>query len=149
MRFYICQFIIIVCSFITIPVSFANPSEPTTSNDSVSVTQLQELVVKSESRWFEGNTLVCIPSKKEKNLSDSPASLIREMHIPLLRVKDGEVTDLRGNGVVYYINGVKAEPTEASTSIAPRKQVPASSAYVYNKIELLSYKYKHTIKIIR
>ena len=80
--------------------------------DSVSVTQLQELVVKSESRWYDGNKLICIPTKKERNLSNSPSTLIERMMIPGLRVIDGSVSNANGQPVQYFINGVRAEGTD-------------------------------------
>lgn len=83
-------------------------SEVATMNDSVRVTQLEELVVKSQSRWFEADKLVCIPTKQEKNLSNTPADLIGQLKIPGFRVAGNAVTDAGGNEVQFFINGVEA-----------------------------------------
>lgn len=95
------------------------PSQPKdevkVENDSAKVTQLEELVVKSERTWFEGDKLVCVPSKREKNVSNSPETLIQSMAIPMLKVNNGKVSDVQGNDVVYYINGVKATVSDIAS----------------------------------
>ena len=93
-------------------ISYINEESCPNSEKSDSVTELQELVVKSENRWFEGDKLICLPTKKEKLLSNSPASLISKMMIPGLHVQDDIVTNANGRKIVYFINGIRANETD-------------------------------------
>lgn len=83
--------------------------------DSVKIHTLEEVIVKSERAWIEGEKAVFVPTKSEKNLATDPASLVRNMHIPTLMVSGGNITNISGETVAVYINGVKAEGIDLST----------------------------------
>lgn len=83
--------------------------------DSLTAKQLREAVVKADRGWVEKDKIVFLPTRKEKTLSNSPVTLIKAMHLPFLREKDGLVTNISGEEVTYFINGVKAEKTDIST----------------------------------
>lgn len=76
---------------------------------------LKEVVVTADRGWVEDGKIIFLPSKTEKNLSNSPASLIESMHLPMLKVKDNEIISLSGDKVVIYINGVKANENDLAT----------------------------------
>lgn len=77
--------------------------------DSVKYNTLQEVVVESEHSWIEGNKAIFIPTKKEKNLSKDPTTLVESMHIPTVIVAGGQVQSYNGKPVTFFINGVKAD----------------------------------------
>lgn len=77
--------------------------------------QLDELVVVGDRAWIEDGIVKAIPSKKEKKLSNSPASLIRMMHLPYLIEKDGAIVTGAGEPVAIFINGVKCDDIDLST----------------------------------
>lgn len=84
--------------------------------DSVSPTvDLEEIVVKGERAWIEGNKAVFIPSKKEKNLANDPATLVDKMNIPTVYVENGMIKSLRGTNIPIFINGIEAEGIDLST----------------------------------
>lgn len=76
--------------------------------DSVPTVDLKEFVVEGERLHIESDKIVYIPTKKEKNLSNSPESLLEQLHSPLFR-KDGDMMrDINGNELKYFINGKEA-----------------------------------------
>ena len=77
--------------------------------------ELEELVVTGERAWIEGNKAVFVPTKSEKNLSDSPATLVERMNIPLVIVDRGTIKNLRGQGIPIYINGEPATDIDLQT----------------------------------
>lgn len=77
--------------------------------------ELEELVVTGERAWIEGNKAVFVPTKSEKNLSDSPATLVERMNIPLVIVDRGTIKNLRGQGIPVYINGEPATDIDLQT----------------------------------
>lgn len=83
--------------------------------DSLTAKQLREAVVKADRGWFEADKAVFLPTRKEKNLSNSPASLLKMMHLPMLKEKDEVVTTILGVEVTYFINGIKADKIDMST----------------------------------
>ena len=87
----------------------------TAAADTVS-TELKEVVVKSDRAWIEGDKIVFIPTKREKNLSNSPASLIDRMNLPTVYV-EGEsiISRVSGKTVTVFINGIRADGTDIST----------------------------------
>lgn len=85
------------------------------SQDSLLSHQLNELVVKGERAWIENGTINAIPTKKEKKLSNSPATLIQSMHLPFLKEKDGAIVSSTGETVSIFINGVKADKIDIET----------------------------------
>ena len=62
--------------------------------DSIAAKELEEVVVTSDRIWIEDGTVNVIPSKQEKNLSNSPETLLKSMHLPFLQANDGKVTTL-------------------------------------------------------
>lgn len=91
-----------------------NPSSESTES-SPSEKHLQEVVVTADRGWVEDGKIIFLPSKTEKNLSNSPASLIESMHLPMLIVKDNTITSLSGQPVAIYINGIPADKTDLAT----------------------------------
>ncbi|MDE7180947.1 MAG: outer membrane beta-barrel family protein [Muribaculaceae bacterium] len=79
------------------------------TNDSISSQQLNELVVLGDRGWIENGVVNFIPSKSEKNLSNSPATLIKSMHLPFFKEKDGVIVSLSGEIIPIFINGEKAD----------------------------------------
>ena len=77
--------------------------------------ELQEVVVVGERAWFEGEKAVFIPSKKEKNLANDPASLLKSMHVPTVVIEGSSIKNLRGGEVTVFINGVRADGIDLST----------------------------------
>lgn len=87
-------------------------------NDTVkeaNVTELKEVIVESERLWIEDGKIIGIPTRQEKNFAIDPASLIRNMHLPMLMEVSGNVTTVNGEPVVYYINGKPANNIDLST----------------------------------
>ena len=101
--------IIILLLFIT--VRNVNGQTP----DSLTAGQLQELVVTSERAWIEKGKINIIPTKTEKKLSNSPASLINSMNLPFLTEKDGRILNIAGEELTIFINGEKANAIDLST----------------------------------
>lgn len=86
------------------------------ADDSIPTKELKEVEVIGERAWIgEDGTLNFIPTRKEKRLSNSPASLIGSMHIPVLKEKDGSITTVSGEPVAVFINGIRAEAIDIST----------------------------------
>ena len=120
-------FIIIAYSFHAI--SFASATNDSTVNnksetisddsclskDSLNIKELQEYVVKGKKFRMEGNKLISTPSKSDKNLSNSPATLVDVMNIPGLIVNDNIITSYGGGTIPIYINGIPATDTDIAT----------------------------------
>lgn len=85
-----------------------------TAQDTIASKQLDELVVTGERCWIVGNTINYIPTKDEKKLSDSPASLVQSMHLPMLRIKNESIEN-NGDNVAVFINGQRATETDLAT----------------------------------
>ncbi|MDE5887031.1 MAG: hypothetical protein K2H46_05505 [Muribaculaceae bacterium] len=85
------------------------------ADDSIPVNKLEEVVIQAERGWIENGVINVIPTKKEKKLSTSPATLIKAMHLPFLEEKDGAIVTPGGGTAVVFINGVKAEGIDIST----------------------------------
>lgn len=76
--------------------------------DSIPTIDLKEFVVEGERAHIESDKVVYIPTKTEKKLSNSPESLIEQLHSPLFR-KDGDIMrDINGSELKYFINGKEA-----------------------------------------
>lgn len=88
------------------------------ADDSIPTTTLKELVVEGENAWVEDGKAIFVPTKKEKKFANSPASLISNMNIPMLREKNGTVTTISGQAITYFINGVRAEGIDLATFLA-------------------------------
>lgn len=86
-----------------------------TVQESQSEKHLKEVVVTAERGWVEDGKIVFLPTKSEKNLSNSPETLIESMHLPMLKVKDNEIISLSGEKIVIFINGVKADQNDLAT----------------------------------
>lgn len=83
-------------------------------NDSI-VTDLQEFVVESKSVWIEDDHVVFMPTRKEKNRSNSVETLLRQMNMPYVTIADNVIKDLRGENVSVYINGNEATEVELAS----------------------------------
>ncbi|MDE7414194.1 MAG: outer membrane beta-barrel protein [Muribaculaceae bacterium] len=88
---------------------------PSNADDSIPATDLQELVVKSERSWIENGVINIIPTKKEKQLSTSPGSLIEILHLPMLKGKDDAITTSNDEPVDIFINGEPATQSDLAT----------------------------------
>lgn len=55
-------------------------------SDSIISKELEEVVVLGDKAWIENSVLNVIPTKQEKKLSNSPATLIESMHLPFVKV---------------------------------------------------------------
>lgn len=86
-----------------------------TTKDTIKATSLDEAVVKGERMWVENDKIVALPTRREKNLSNSPASLVGAMHLPFLKEKEGNIVDPAGETVTVFVNGVKADNVDMST----------------------------------
>lgn len=96
----------------TFPIaSFAQ--EPT---DTVKATQLQEVTVEGNSQYTGAGKSSYVPTKKEKQASPDPISLLARMQIPELNVDriSGSVKDLAQNEVPIFIDGHPANPQDLS-----------------------------------
>ena len=87
----------------------------TKADDSIPATDLQELVVKSERSWVENGVFNFLPTKKEKQLSNTPGSLIKMMNIPLLKADGEAIRTLADEPVSIFINGEPANDIDIST----------------------------------
>lgn len=102
---------LVVFFFLIIPVwSFTKAQDSDTT-----VKELKELVVKADRGWIEKDKIVYIPSRTEKKISNSPATLIDAMHLPMLKIRDGKITTVGGDKVAIFINGTRADATDLST----------------------------------
>ena len=102
---------LIVILFLVCGVSYCYAQD----DESAKYNTLQEVVVESERAWIEGNKAVFIPSKKEKNLSKDPASLIVSMNLPTVITDNGQIKSINGQNITFFINGVKADDIDVST----------------------------------
>ena len=48
-------------------------------------------------------------------MSNSPETLLKEMHLPVIRYKDGVIVGRSGQPVVFFINGVRADKIDIAT----------------------------------
>lgn len=87
----------------------------TKAEDTKKPEQLKELVVTNDRAWIEDGTINVIPSKKEKKLSNSPATLIKSMNLPFLKEKEGSIVDIMGENVAVFINGERANEIDIKT----------------------------------
>lgn len=76
--------------------------------------QLEEVVVLGERAWIEGSVINIIPTTSEKKLSNSPATLIKSMHLPFVKEKDGAIVNSAGDAV-SFINGKRADAIDVMT----------------------------------
>ena len=86
------------------------------ADDSIPAKELQEIVVEGQRSWIDGEKVVYIPTKKEKNVSWNISSLLKNMNLPMINVSPDEtVADLNGNQVSYFINGKPATDIDIKT----------------------------------
>lgn len=85
------------------------------AEDSIPAKELNEIVVVGDRGWVENGKIIFIPSRKEKQLANSPETLIKSMHLPMLKEKDGAIISLSGETVTIFINGIKADKIDLST----------------------------------
>lgn len=79
------------------------------ADDSIPTQQMNEVVVVGDDQWIENGIMNFIPTKIEKKLSNSPASLIKSMHLPFVKERDGMIVSLAGEVIPIFINGEKAD----------------------------------------
>ena len=84
-------------------------------DDSLRSKQLSGVEVMGEREWRENGIINCIPTKSERRLSNSPASLIKTMHLTYLKEKDGAIVNLMGEVVPVFINGKRASQIDLET----------------------------------
>lgn len=88
----------------------------TNGNDGdVKATDLNEVIVRGENVWVDGNKTVFIPNKRAKNLAKDMVSLVERMHMGIILVEDGEIRTGNGQTVNIFINGVPADGLDIST----------------------------------
>lgn len=101
-------FVIVILLACQTPASFGQLQDTTV---------LKELVVRSKRAWVEDNKIVLIPSKQEKKLSDSPSSLIEQMRLPFIKVKDDVVSGNNGKPIQLFINGEPVTEIDRNTFV--------------------------------
>lgn len=79
------------------------------ADDSIPSRKLDEVTVVAERGWIENGVINIIPTKKEKRLSNSPASLIDAMNLTFVKEKDDKIVSLTGEDVRIFINGEPAD----------------------------------------
>lgn len=84
-------------------------------DDSLRSKQLSGVEVMGDREWRENGIINCIPTKSERRLSNSPASLIKTMHLTYLKEKDGAIVNLMGEVVSVFINGKRASQIDLET----------------------------------
>lgn len=98
---------------LTVLITFCNLYA--NSNDSIPLQQLNEVVVSADRGWIENGIINFIPSKSEKKLSNSPATLIKAMHLPFIKEKDGAIVSVSGEIIPIFINGERADNIDLAT----------------------------------
>ena len=69
------------------------------ADDSIKVHNLDEIVVRNSRSWVDGNKIVFVPTRHEKNLSNSPESLLKNMHLPVIRKVNGTLKGRNGEDI--------------------------------------------------
>ncbi len=87
-------------------------------DDSLRSKQLSGVEVMGEREWIENGIINCIPTKAEKRLSNSPASLIKTMHLTYLKEKDGGIVNLMGEVVPVFHQWEKGKPNRLGNLLA-------------------------------
>lgn len=82
---------------------------------SQSAKELDEVIVMGDRIWIENGVINAIPSKNEKKLSNSPASLIGAMDLTFLRDENGNIVNEQGESVTVFINGERSDRIDIST----------------------------------
>ena len=86
------------------------------ADDSIPTKMLQDIIVEGKQSWIDGEKVVFIPTKKEKNHANDIESLLRNMNMPVLNPSEtGTMVDINGNPVTYYINGKPATGIDIQT----------------------------------
>lgn len=83
-------------------------------NDSVRVSELQEIIIEGKDQYFTAKGAVYTPTKQQKNSSFSAVDLLDKMGIPQLNTSPNgtSVSDKFGNNVPIFINYVAATPND-------------------------------------
>ncbi len=84
------------------------------NNDTISVKQLDEVVVKANLSYTDASGVYFIPTTKQKNTAQNGVDLLRRMAIPQIKVSlaNDNVTTNTGEAVAVYINYTKASAEE-------------------------------------
>lgn len=71
--------------------------------------------MESKYSWVENDHFVFVPTRGEKNRSNSVQTLISSMNLPLISVsQDNSIKDIRGENVKIFINGNEATDLDLS-----------------------------------
>ncbi|MDE6294930.1 MAG: hypothetical protein K2M03_02585, partial [Muribaculaceae bacterium] len=89
------KYILASLSLLVFCSSYAQDNVPAADNDTTA-TYLQEYVVESKNAWIENDKAVFVPTRREKNRANSPATLISSMNIPVIKIDGDVIKDLRG-----------------------------------------------------
>ncbi len=84
-------------------------------NDTTFSSTLDEVTVIGKNAWIEGNKYVFIPEKRAKNISGNMTSLIDNMNMGVVTVKDGAMVTTSGEPVTIFINGELADNMDKAT----------------------------------
>ena len=76
------------------------------------VPQLDEIVVEGKNITTTEYGFSILPTKQEKAHATDAYTLLRNMNLPMLTVRNNEVSRVGGGGVSYFINGVPASATD-------------------------------------
>ena len=127
-------------------------------DSAISVTDLNDLIVEGKRSYIESDRVVYIPTRKEKNLSNSPESLLTELHSPLFYVQNDIMKDINGNDLIYYINGEKATDIDIvnfrTTDVIRVEYMPDATDPKYNGAHgvvnfiMQNYEYGGVAKIV-
>lgn len=85
------------------------------ADDSIPARELNEITVVGDREWIENGIINILPTKSEKKLSNSPATLIKSMNLTFLREEDGNIVNMAGEKVPVFINGEEAQDIDIST----------------------------------
>ena len=76
---------------------------------------LDEILIEGKHTRIENGKIVCVPTAQEKKLTNSAASLLAELNLPVLRIKDEQISNNLSNKVVAFINGREADEIDLKT----------------------------------
>lgn len=83
--------------------------------DSISSTQLDEVVVNGQTQWMDHGKAVFIPTKQSKRLAGSMESMLEIINPSMLKIQGANITTSTGEPVVLFINGVPVDNLDRST----------------------------------
>lgn len=115
---------------ILLSVVLAVPALADEPTDSLTINDLNEVVVEARTAKLDTEVSTFIPSSREKSASQSATDLLARMAIPQITVTPGEsVTTLSGKAVDIFIDYIPATPADISGMRT--KDVKRVEYYVY------------------